>query len=110
MATHDDLPPETAKTLLAATERDEIIVSLKSGDALIGPIETVEQENPGEHLDTPGRRTIEFTASDVRFELDMQYREDAEGLPSAESLDLHLTQGHDWRIPITEDINKISQR
>jgi len=110
MPTHQNPPPDTASTLLAVTEEDEITVSLKCGAALIGPVETVAHEPPGEHLNTSGRRTVEFTASGVRFELDIQYRQDSEGLPSADSLDLHLIEGHDWRIPITEGIDRISQR
>jgi len=110
MATHEDPPNGAAEALLGATKGHKILVSLECGSSLIGKVEEEQLEEPGQYLETSGSRTLEFTASGVLFRLEMQYRENPEGGPHAESLNLHLVEGHDWEIPITDGTTRISRR
>jgi len=110
MATHDDPPDGTAATLLGLTEGDEFWLALASGDDMVGTVRATESEPPGDHFDTPGRYHVRFKAHGVTFTLTLRYDERDDGTPRVASLDFRLVEGHDWEIPITPDIVRLTSR
>jgi len=108
MATHDDPPDGTAATLLGLTEGDEFWLTLASSDDMVGTVRAADGEPPGNHFDTPGRYHVRFAAHGVTFTLTLRYRERDDGVPWAESLDFRLVEGHEWSIPITPEIVRLT--
>jgi len=109
MATHEEPPSEIAPLLLGLTEGDEYLLRFDDDNSMIGGILEDTRGSTGEYFDRSGRYRIHFEAAGVEFDLTMQYHEDTDGTPRAESLDLRLIEGSDWSIPITSDIDRLSK-